>query len=668
MPRLVTKFKYLKPGDGKSVGGYARYIATREGVEKLDDTHRHAPATKKQQVLIDKILKDFPDTKESYEYKDFLREETVGSASAFISMAIEENLDAVVNTKTYTDYIATRPRAERFGSHGLFTDDGVEVQLSKVSQELNAYTGNVYTAILSLKREDAVRLGFDNGSRWRDFLRGQTQTLSENLKIPMEHLRWYAAFHNEGHHPHVHLIAYSTVPGEGHLSKQGMENMRSAFARDIFSQELLFTYQQQTEYRDQLRQKSRESISEIVAQINAGVYQNPKIEELLIQLSDRLSRTTGKKVYGYLKPDVKAIVDQIVAELARDENIRKLYDLWYEQRENVLRTYTDTLPERIPLEQNKEFKSIRNAVIQEAMKIAAGIHDAADLEPRQDTEEIGLPEGEEASIELLEDASHWMGCFQHEISSPNAGFSENPEPEDVPLPRSAVGRDWWSDDYKSARKYLYGTKEEKPDYLKAMTLLRLEASRGNGYACYDMGRMYLLGQGCKENGEEAQQWFGFALTAFLNAEQTANKPGYLQYRIGKCYAGGYGTEQNYEEAAGWFWQAVDEKNPFAAYALGGQYLRGQGVEQSDMKAYSLFHMAAIRGNAYAQYQLGRMCRAGIGTTANLEESRLWYSRAYAGFLTMEETMADDKLYYRLGSMNMTGTGTKVDMELAEAYF
>lgn len=388
MPRLVTKFKYLMPGGGgKSAGGYARYIATREGVEKLDDSHRHAPATKKQQALIEKILKDFPDTKGSYEYKDFLREQTVGNASEFISMAIEENLDAVANTKTYADYIATRPRAERFGSHGLFTDDGVEVQLSKVSRELNAYKGNIYTAILSLKREDAARLGFDSGSRWRDFLRGQTQTLSDNLKIPMEHLRWYAAFHNEGHHPHVHLIAYSAVPGEGHLSKQGMENMRSAFARDIFSQELLFTYQQQTEYRDRLREQGRESISDIVAQINAGTYQNPRIVELLIRLSDRLSRTTGKKVYGYLKADVRAVVDQIVEELAGDENIQKLYDLWYEQREDVLGTYTDTFPERVPLEQNKEFKSIRNAVIQEALKITPHFQQWADAVQRLRTEE-----------------------------------------------------------------------------------------------------------------------------------------------------------------------------------------------------------------------------------------------------------------------------------------
>lgn len=673
MPRLVTKFKYLKSGgDGKSVGGYARYIATREGVEKLDDSHRHAPATKKQQALIEKILKDFPDTKGSYEYEVFLREQTVGNASEFISMAIEENLDAVANTKTYADYIATCPRAERFGNHGLFTDDGIQVQLSKVSQELNAYTGNVYTAILSLKREDASRLGFDSGSHWRDFLRGQTQTLSENLKIPMEHLRWYAAFHNEGHHPHVHLIAYSTIPGEGHLSKQGMENMRSAFARDIFSQELLFTYQQQTEYRDQLRQKSRESISEIVAKINTRNYQNTKVEALLIDLSDRLSCTTGKKVYGYLKADVKAIVDQIVAELAGDEDIRKLYNLWYEQREDVLHTYTDTFPERVPLEQNKEFKSIRNAVIQEAMKIATGIHGAADLEPQQDMADIGLPMGEE-SIEPLEDPAYWMEHFQPRIFNPDTSIEgnilEDFQPETVLSSPSFDSKDWWSDSYKAGRKYLYGTKEENPDFQKAMALLLPEANAGNGYARYDVGRMYLLGQGCEANEEEAQQWFQNALEAFHKAEQTVEKKEYLRYRIGKCYAYGHGAERNYEEAAWWFRRA--EGNPFAAYFLGGQYLRGQGVEQSDMEAYNLFYRAAThhkQPNAYAQYQLGRMYRDGIGTAVNPVSSKQWYERAYRGFLAMEQVMADDRLYYRLGSMNLTGTGTELDLGQARYYF
>lgn len=267
------------------MGGYARYIATREGVKKIDDSHRHAPATQKQQMLISKLLRDFPEAKTNHEYHDYLANQTVGSASEFITQVIEENMDAVADTRTYADYIATRPRAERFGSHGLFTDDGVQVQLEKVSQELNQYTGHIYTSILSLRREDAVRLGFDTGSRWRDFLRSQTQTLAENLKIPMEHLRWYAAYHNEGHHPHVHLIAYSSVPGEGYLTEQGVEKLRSEFARDIFSQELISTYEQQTAVRDQLRQQGGKRVTEIVEQINAGAYRNEQVEELLRMLS-----------------------------------------------------------------------------------------------------------------------------------------------------------------------------------------------------------------------------------------------------------------------------------------------------------------------------------------------------------------------------------------------
>lgn len=228
MARLITKFKYLKPDEQNHFGGYAEYIATREGVEKIDKSketllqQRNAPATNTQKQLIKRILLDFPDSKSSLEYEDYLKEKTVGTASEFITRMLEENADEMMHTTTYTDYIATRPRAERFGSHGLFTDDGVAVDLKKVSDELNAHTGNVWTAIVSLRREDAERLGYDNGSRWRDMLRSQTQTLSENLRIPMSNIRWFATFHNESHHPHIHLIAYSTNSNEGYLSEKGV--------------------------------------------------------------------------------------------------------------------------------------------------------------------------------------------------------------------------------------------------------------------------------------------------------------------------------------------------------------------------------------------------------------------------------------------------------------
>ena len=297
MPKLVTKFKYLNPNARQSRGGYAKYIATREGVEKLDDSQKFAPTTAKQRQLIDKLLHDFPDSKEMFEYDDYLQKQTAGSASEFISRTLEDNAGQVMTSKTYADYIATRPRAERFGSHGLFTDDGVQVNLQKVSAELNDYTGNVYTIIISLHREDAARLGFDTGSRWRDMLRTQTQALAENLKIPMEHLKWFAAFHNESHHPHVHLIAYSTVPNEGYLSKQGVHNLRSEFAKDIFAQDLHCIYEQQTEYRDELRLRSKERIAEIVEQINSGLTHDPQLQQMLLSLADRLKKHKGKKVY-----------------------------------------------------------------------------------------------------------------------------------------------------------------------------------------------------------------------------------------------------------------------------------------------------------------------------------------------------------------------------------
>ena len=369
MAKLVTKFKYLKPNRKVSAGGYAKYIATRDGVDKIDDTQKFASATTKQKNLIEKIIKDFPDCKEMFEYADYLEKLNMGTASDFISRAIEDNAYEIEGRKSYAKYIATRPRAERFGSHGLFTDDGVQVQLSKVSEELNNHKGNIWTAIISIRREDAERLGFNTGTRWRDMLRTQTATLAENLKIPTQNLHWYAAFHNESHHPHVHLIAYSTVENEGYLTQKGVENLRSSFAKDIFQQDLLCVYEKQTEHRDKLRAEARYVVDDLVSKINSEIYINSSIQQKLLELAHRLSKTSGRKVYGYLKPDVKALVDSIVEELANDGRIKKLYALWYEQKENTIRTYTDEIPDRIPLTQNKEFKSIKNAVIKEALKL-----------------------------------------------------------------------------------------------------------------------------------------------------------------------------------------------------------------------------------------------------------------------------------------------------------
>lgn len=325
-----------------------------------------------------------------FEYADYLEKLNMGTASDFISRAIEDNAYEIEGRKSYAKYIATRPRAERFGSHGLFTDDGVQVQLSKVSEELNNHKGNIWTAIISIRREDAERLGFNTGTRWRDMLRTQTATLAENLKIPTQNLHWYAAFHNESHHPHVHLIAYSTVENEGYLTQKGVENLRSSFAKDIFQQDLLCVYEKQTEHRDKLRAEARYVVDDLVSKINSEIHINSSIQQKLLELAHRLSKTSGKKVYGYLKPDVKALVDFIVEELASDDRIAKLYDLWYEQKENTIKTYTDEVPDRIPLAQNKEFKSIKNAIIKEALKLKLAEDEVEEIE-NADEEPVTSP-------------------------------------------------------------------------------------------------------------------------------------------------------------------------------------------------------------------------------------------------------------------------------------
>ncbi len=655
MARLITKFKYLKPNARQSVGGYARYIATREGVEKIDESFKLEPASRKQEQLIQKLLHDFPDSKEMLEYEDYKADPTKGNASEFITRALEDNAYEVMQTKTYADYIATRPRAQRFGTHGLFTDDGVTVKLGEVSDDLNSYGGNVWTVIISLRREDAERLGFNTGERWRDMLRTQTEALARNFKIPMERLKWYGAFHNESHHPHVHLMVYADEGVKPYLSKQGVMHLRSAFAKDIFAQDLLCVYEKQTEHRDDLRLQSRELVQAIVAKINAGTYDDPKVEGLLTQLADRLSKTSGKKQYGYLKADVKAIVNGIVSELAADDRIAALYDLWYQQREAVIRTYTEELPERVPLVDNPEFKAIKNAVIQEAMNIALDRLVVEETEPAPVFDEAGAAEDAASDDDPILDSVEPDG-----YDTPYSGSS-----------RSSKKPSWWSEEYKKARTFLYGTKTMPPDLAQALLLMEAEAKKGNGFAMHDLGRMHLSGLGCDKDEELAQEWFRKAYQAFRAEEGTARKKDYLQYRIGKLYAFDYGVEQSDSEAARWYEKAVAEGNPFAAYALASLYRQGKGVDQNDGKAFILYKMAAEHEknpNAYAAYELGRMYQDGIGTAADSSASGLWYKRAYEGFLAIERNMADDKLYYRLGQMNLNGIGTGVDPAEAKSYF
>ena len=369
MAKLVTKFKYYKPASKKNIGGLVKYIATREGVEKLYEVKENISVTKKQTEIIKDILERFPDSVQMLEYEDYIANPSAKNASEFIARALEDNAQNVLENTTYADYIATRPRVEKHGSHGLFSADDEDIILSKVSAELNTHTGNLWTMIVSLRREDAERLGYNNAYQWRDTLRKHTQELSDALKIPMSELKWYAAFHNESHHPHIHLIAYSTNAQRGYLSREGVRKMRSALGQDIFKDDLQHIYREQTERRDALKNDWKAMLDDIMERIDNGTYDNPVIEQKLILLSERLKATKSKKVYGYLQKDVKELIDSIVDKLAKDTRIAELYDLWYDKKYEILKTYTSDLPPKIPLSQNKEFKSIKNEIIREAMRI-----------------------------------------------------------------------------------------------------------------------------------------------------------------------------------------------------------------------------------------------------------------------------------------------------------
>lgn len=668
MAKIILKWRYLKPGAKAHNENLVKYIAKREGVEKIDDSWKAEPVSKAQQKMIDELLQEFPESKDSYEYQDFLRQTNKGNASEFITRTIEENLDQVDKRENYVQYIAKRPRVEKVGTHGLFTDDNVPVHLNEVAEEVASHQGVLMTQILSLRREDAARLGYEKGEAWRTLIRNHTKDMAEAMNIPMEDLRWYAAFHNESHHPHCHIIAYS-IGKEPYITQERLLKLKSAFGSEMFRNERMQAFQEQTKYRDQLAEETRQLVSRIVDEINTGVYQNETVALMLQSLSEYVQKAKGKKQYGYLPQSARNLVNGIIDELAKDPRIESLYDLWYKQSVEIASIYQDNPPYKPMLSQNKSFHKVRNIVVQEAMNL---LLEPQELEPFVEKadevaeQKMPVPQTVEPETVILP-----TEVVEVPEEDPDAAEPEF-KPPSILKPFFQRGNDgnWWSQSYKDARRFLYGTKESPPDFENARKLLAEEAERGNGLAMYDLGKMYLDGLDCDPDEKVAQEWFGKALNAFHKRERTDQRKDYWQYRIGKMHSLGHGTDQDYEVSAQWFVKAAQEDNPYAQYALGGQYQRGQGVEQSYERAVALYTQAAentLRPNAYAQYQLGNLYKEGLGVAVDLKLSAKWYAMAYQSFLKMEQSMADDKLYYRLGTMNLNGIGTDQNLAVAKDY-
>ena len=157
------------------------------------------------------------------------------------------------------DYIANRPRVQKLGSHGLFTANDSSLVLSQVADEVANHPGVVWLPIISLRREDAARLGYDSAESWRKLLSARAMDMAKAMKIPYGQFRWYAAFHDEGSHPHIHMVCYSADGKSGFLTERGIADIKSMLAKEIFQQDLIAVYQRQTQRRDELTEDATHS-------------------------------------------------------------------------------------------------------------------------------------------------------------------------------------------------------------------------------------------------------------------------------------------------------------------------------------------------------------------------------------------------------------------------
>ena len=532
---------YLKGGGGNAkMANRVRYFATRPGVEVLREEPDDLPATKKQQAYIRRLLQSFPDAKELLEYEDYLKKPTQLSASEFIQQARENFVDPMSQRENYLDYMSHRPGVELRGEHGLWTSGGKVENLSEAVREVAEHPGNVWTPVVAIRRQDAERLGYDNAENWRALVNASLCDIAKGYKIHPDHLRWYAAFHEKEKSVHIHMVVFSSDPKEGYLTPDGIRQVKSAFARRIFQQDLMHIYEQKTAYRNQLQQNAAEAMQELIRQMRDGTLENPQLEDQIEALARRLRTVRGKKVYGYLPPEVKLMVDGIVDVLAADEHVAKAYDLWNEMRESICRTYSEHLPERLPLSKQKEFKPVRNMVIREALLLVQ--------------QEEGIAEEPQREADLRH--------VQH--------AAESGDP---------VAMCDLSDLLMKQRRSS-----------EALYWLEQSARNGDPRGQYVLGTWYLK----RGNVQNALRW----LTAAADLGSST-----AQYRLGVLYLKGEQVEKNLELAVRYLTASAECGNQYAQYTLGSLYRSGNGGSRDEALGREWLSRSAAQGNPYARHLL-----------------------------------------------------------------
>ena len=369
MPRLICTSRYIKNSKSKNAGNLIKYMGTREGVEKLSNGYDNSPATQKQHSLICDLLRAYPPAWNYPEFEKYRVEQSKSAATECINAFIERNADQIQDVKKLVSYMAERPGVEKIGKHGLFSQSDDKIDLDKVCDEVASHDGVIWTHVVSLTREDAERLGYNKAAAWRELVRRNAIQIAEAHKIPISEMKWYAAFHNTTHHPNIHLVVYSENIKHGYLTKKGIDSLHSIFANDIFRNEMYHLFTLQTQMRNEVKREAQQRIEELMKRTTESAPCSENMFFLISQLTEQLKKHKGKKLYGYLQKDNKNTVDAIVRELAKDNRIADFYAEWNNINRQKLSIYHDKPDSDIPLEDNKEFRSIKNAIIRAVLEL-----------------------------------------------------------------------------------------------------------------------------------------------------------------------------------------------------------------------------------------------------------------------------------------------------------
>ena len=561
MAQIIVSSRYLKSGKrGKTKRrNFTKYIANRESVEKRPQNIDKITTNQKQ--LISELIKEFSMAKQYLEYADYTKNPTAENASELISTIIERYADVIGNRRNFVGYMAMRPGAERCGEHGLFNGSDEPIDLNAVANEVAEHPGYVWTHVVSLRREDAVRLGYTNSDMWRELVKRHIDDISKAQNIPLTNMKWYAAFHNTTHHPHIHLIVYSSDPRQGYLTKEGMAAIRSAFANDIFHEDMKSIYQEQTLTRDELKALSEDQMSEILSQIRSGVVDERLVTKVR-ELNAQLQSIGGKKVYGYLPKEIKQTVDDIFFLLSQNEDIQKLYDKWCEFEKAKYKMYTQKDKDSLALIDNKEFRSVRNMIIRTVMKMDC----------------VQAVSAEPEFIDIKDDVAVQASETIPQLVTNNTSDTVSRE--------RTTKR-------KQAQKCI-DSFDEKQDISKGIQIFTELAENGDTMSAYMLGKIYLKGDIVYRDYDKAEK--------YLRQASVDNE--YAMYTLAKLYL--TGERKNLSEAVRLLKKTCGYKNiqPYAAYAYAKILLDDNEFHDTE-KAIQL-----LKGNAYnnswCSYLLGKL--------------------------------------------------------------